>query len=355
MTIQYLCRMKTRTLRSPIHLLKGLLGRWIFQGLLTIIFITVCFLVSGQNGKMPSKPTLQKQDSLNIIALNIIQAKKDSIEEAKKTKPERKKIREEEIPGAVEEMPSFPEGDVNTYIGKHLQYPPAAIEKKIQGRVIVQFWVSKDGSIGDIEVVRGVSPELDNEVVRIVQSMPKWKPARQRNQPVGSNYTLPINFKLPTNYDTSYSTIANQKFNKTDSANIAELDRIQAKKDSIEEAKKPKIDSQKETNEIIDFVEEMPSFPQGDAIEYIRKHIIYPPVALEKNIQGRVIVQFTIDLDGSVIDVKVARGIYPALDKEAVRLVQSMPKWKPGLQRNKPIKIRYTLPVNFTLPKQMSN
>ena len=94
-------------------------------------------------------------------------------------------------------MPSFPEGDVPEYISKHLIYPPNALKDKIQGRVIVQFWVNKDGSIGEVEVVRGITPELDDEAVRVVESMPRWKPAKQRNQPVRCKFTLPVNFKLP--------------------------------------------------------------------------------------------------------------------------------------------------------------
>lgn len=142
------------------------------------------------------KVMLEKQDSVQITTLNGIQTeierKKAFAEEKKRQK--RKDV--EEIIDAVEEMPSFPEGDVSKYIYKHLIYPSKALKDKIQGRVIVQFWVNKDGSIGEVEVVRGLIPELNDEAVRVVESMPKWKPARQRNQPVRCKYTMPVNFTL---------------------------------------------------------------------------------------------------------------------------------------------------------------
>jgi protein TonB len=79
------------------------------------------------------------------------------------------------------------------------------------------------------------------------------------------------------------------------------------------------------------------------------RELVYPEVAKENGIQGRVTLQFVVDTDGSVRDVKVIRGVDPALDKEAVRVVSSSPKWTPGRQRDKPVKVRYIFPVIFQL------
>lgn len=79
------------------------------------------------------------------------------------------------------------------------------------------------------------------------------------------------------------------------------------------------------------------------------KNVKYPVLAMENGIQGKVFIQFVIERDGSITDVKVARGVDASLDKEAVRVVQSMPKWKPGKQRGKPVRVAYTLPINFQL------
>lgn len=102
---------------------------------------------------------------------------------------------------------------------------------------------------------------------------------------------------------------------------------------------------------IFDIVEKMPEFPGGDAalMKYLADHIKYPTVAQENGIQGRVIVQFVVNKDGSIVDAKVARGVDPYLDKEALRVVSGMPKWKPGMQRNKPVRVKYTVPVMFRL------
>ncbi|SMO69936.1 outer membrane transport energization protein TonB [Saccharicrinis carchari] len=98
-------------------------------------------------------------------------------------------------------------------------------------------------------------------------------------------------------------------------------------------------------------VEEMPEFPGGDTElrKYIAQSVKYPVIAQENGIQGRVYVQFVVGTDGGVTQVKVARGVDPNLDKEAIRVVQSMPKWKPGKQRGKAVKVSYTVPINFVL------
>ena len=98
-------------------------------------------------------------------------------------------------------------------------------------------------------------------------------------------------------------------------------------------------------------VEEMPEFPGGQAalMSFIAKSIKYPVVAQENGIQGRVTCTFVVNQDGSIVDAQVARGIDPALDKEALRVLNSMPKWKPGKQRGKPVRVKFTLPVTFRL------
>lgn len=95
----------------------------------------------------------------------------------------------------AEQMPSF-KGNVNQWLASHLQYPAVAAENNIQGKVIVQFVVSRDGSVRDAQVVRGVDPSLDREALRVVNSMPKWNPGMNNGQAANVQYTLPITFKL---------------------------------------------------------------------------------------------------------------------------------------------------------------
>ncbi len=99
-------------------------------------------------------------------------------------------------------------------------------------------------------------------------------------------------------------------------------------------------------------VEQKPLFNGGDANEFskwVNKNLSYPDIAKENGIQGRVTLQFTVNTDGSVKDVKVLRGVDPSLDKEAVRVVSSSPKWSPGKQRDRAVKVTYTFPVIFQL------
>ncbi len=100
---------------------------------------------------------------------------------------------------------------------------------------------------------------------------------------------------------------------------------------------------------VYDMVEKMPSFPGGSEAlkEYLKKNTRYPnPDAC---IQGRVVVVFVVDEKGNLSDVKVARSVEPSLDAEAVRVVKSMPRWNPGIEKGKAVKVRYTLPVTFRL------
>lgn len=98
-------------------------------------------------------------------------------------------------------------------------------------------------------------------------------------------------------------------------------------------------------------VEQMPSFPGGDAalMDYIRENINYPKSAAENCVQGRVIVQFVVEKDGTISDANVLRSVDPSLDREAIRLVRSMPRWTPGKQDGQAVRVRYQVPVNFRL------
>ena len=103
---------------------------------------------------------------------------------------------------------------------------------------------------------------------------------------------------------------------------------------------------------VFQIVEQQPEFPGGPQalFKYLSENVKYPVIAQENGIQGRVVCQFTVNKDGSIVDVEVVRsGGDASLDKEAVRVIKTMPKWKPGKQRNKPVRVRYTVPVSFRL------
>ncbi len=110
-------------------------------------------------------------------------------------------------------------------------------------------------------------------------------------------------------------------------------------------------DEEQEEAQIFTVVESMPSFPGGDAarIKYLNENIKYPQMARESGIQGRVFVTFVVEKDGSVTDVKVLRGIGGGCDEEAVRVIKNMPKWIPGKQRGKPVRVQFNMPILFKL------
>ena len=110
-------------------------------------------------------------------------------------------------------------------------------------------------------------------------------------------------------------------------------------------------DAGEEESEVFIIVEDMPEFPGGELAlrKYIADHIKYPVIAAENGIQGKVYVTFVVDKDGSVSNARIARGVDPSIDQEALRVVNSLPKWKPGKQRGKPVRVSYTVPINFQL------
>ncbi len=110
-------------------------------------------------------------------------------------------------------------------------------------------------------------------------------------------------------------------------------------------------EEEEEEAKIFVVVESMPQFPGGEAklYSYLSNNIEYPVIAKESGIQGRVFVTFVVEKDGSITDVKVLRGIGGGCDEEAVRVVQNMPKWNPGKQRGKSVRVQYNLPIKFTL------
>jgi len=228
--------------------------------------------------------------------------------------------KENKVYTMVEEMPEFPGGDaaLRQFIAQHVKYPMAAMEKHIQGKIYVTFVVDKTGKVTDAKIATGVDASLDQEGIRVVQSMPLWKPGTQGGKAVDVQYTIPINFVL-----------------------------------------------EKAPEKVYQNVDQMPEFPGGDAalFKFMSENVRYPATAHEKSIQGKVLVSFVVDKTGKVVDPKIVRGVDPSLDKEAIRVVQLMPLWKPGKQgvgngantlnpgkeSGENVAVEYTLPINFVL------
>lgn len=234
----------------------------------------------------------------------------------------------------LDSYPHFPGEDrlVNNFecrdwLDAHIRYPREAADKGIGGTVIVNFVVCADGTIKDVSVNKvcaDIDESLRREAVRVVRSMPRWVPATYNGKAVNAYATCPVIFK----YD----------------------------KEKMSQAVRPRIPAQHLAEDpVYDMksVSVAPVFKGGaDGLsEWIYEHIGYPSDAADAKIEGRVIVEFIIDKDGAVIEPKVLRGISDSLDKEALRVVGSMPCWTPGYVHGKPVRTRYVWPVAFRLAK----
>ena len=116
-------------------------------------------------------------------------------------------------------------------------------------------------------------------------------------------------------------------------------------------AQKTVVSQKDQKEEPFDVVEDMPAFPGGmeAMIQFISSNIQYPADAQKQKVDGRVLVNFVVEKDGSITEVKVVKPTFPSLDAEAVRVVKAMPKWKPGYQRGQAVRVQFTMPINFSL------
>lgn len=130
-----------------------------------------------------------------------------------------------------------------------------------------------------------------------------------------------------------------------------EMDIIDMEADDETVIEVVEVEEEEEEEQIFVIVEEMPQFPGGDLAlrKWIANNVKYPNIARENDIQGKVFVRFCVNKNGTVDKVSIARGVDPLLDKEAIRVVKLLPKWKPGMQRGKPVNVWYTVPINFQL------
>ena len=238
------------------------------------------------------------------------------------------KQEEDEVFQVVEEQPMFPGGmqELMKYLQKEMKYPKEAQDKGIQGRVVVQFVVNKDGSICEANVVKSVDPLLDAEALRVINAMPHWTPGKQRGEPVRVRFTIPVAFHLAEATAPKASELKQAATAKTTGSTV-------------------------DGEEVFLVVENLPEYPGGmqELMKYLQKEMKYPKEAQDKGIQGRVIVQFIVKKDGSIIEPEVVKPVDPLLDAEAVRVVNAMPKWNPGKQRGQAVNVRFTLPVTFRL------
>ena len=268
------------------------------------------------------KDDVQSMEEMVVVGM----APKEEAASASQIVPNAKPVVQDgEIFTVVEEMPQFPGGmgEAMKFLAKNIKYPAVALQNKIEGRVIVQFVVKENGKVAELKVVRGVTPELDAEALRVVGLMPDWIPGKQRGKAVAVKYTMPIMFRLQTPAP------------KEEAASAPQI--VPNDKPIVQEG------------QVFTVVEEMPQFPGGmmECMKFLSKNINYPAEAQKAGVEGRVIVQFIVNRDGKVSDAEVIRGVHPDLDAEALRVIGLMPEWVPGKQRGQAVSVKYTMPITF--------
>lgn len=200
---------------------------------------------------------------------------------------------------SVKIMPEYPGGEsaMKQYFADNMQSIKSA--KFIKGKVFVQFVIGKDGMVepDNVKVITGINPEIDAKVVDFIKNMPKWTPGMRLESKNGT--VMKVLARVSMTFPIEIS-----------------------------------IKGEEEEEEVFFIVEHMPEFPGGDLElrKYIAANIKYPEEAKTKGLSGKVFVQFIIDKNGDVVNPKIARGIDPILDNEAIRVIKSLPKWKPGEQ-----------------------
>ena len=193
-------------------------------------------------------------------------------------------------------------------------------------------WTSKETKVSTLE--DNAEVVLEEEIIPITQETPPPPPAAPK---------IPILSDQIDIVDDEIELDDDMFMNLEDDASLGVeiMDYVEVEEEVVEEEAIP-----------FQLVEEKPSFQGGDANQFskwVNQRLVYPEIAKENGVQGRVTLQFTVEKDGSITKVKVLRGVDPSLDKEAVRVVSQSPKWKPGKQRDRAVPVTYTFPVIFQL------
>lgn len=196
-------------------------------------------------------------------------------------------------------QPEFVGGEkaLIAYLAQNCKYPRKAKKAGIQGIVQTEFIINEDGSISNPKVLSSLGYGCDEEALRLLNKMPKWKPAAYNNKPVKVRYELPVVFKL---------------------------------------------------------IETDPSFKGGKkALDaFLQKTMTYPTEAVLDKIEGKVLVEFTVTKKGKIKNATINKSLYKLLDEEALRVMQQMPDWIPATQDSKTIEKRVVMPIEFKLPKK---
>lgn len=238
--------------------------------------------------------------------------------------------------GKVYEDPEIPPiftggpAEMTKFITSSLQYPPKAAEENKQGLVVYQFTVETDGTLTDFELLHRAGEELEAEALRIIKSMPAWRPGKNKGKEVRSKSYVPMYFKLNKNAGqrTQVAKAGAKTYSKTD-----------------EEIK---------NEEIYSIVDVMPKYPHGERelAGFIAHNMRYPKEARQQGVEGRVLCSFIVSSDGSISNIEIVQGLHSELDTEAIRVLSMMSKWVPGERSGQKVNVKCLLPIDFTINEE---
>lgn len=214
--------------------------------------------------------------------------------------------------------PYMPGYELEKWLTEHIQYPEEAKTEGIYGTVGVEFVVEPDGYISNAKAYNGSQPTLVQEAERVVKSMPKWIAGRVNGKYARVKTSIGVRFELSAQ-------------------------ELEAAKQVRETARKDRFGER-----IFERADEMPSFPDGNTSiqAWIKEHVQITDEIKDLGV-GSVMVKFVVEKDGTITNAEMMHPMHPAIDKEATRVIESMPKWNPGKVSGRPERVRYMLRVNF--------
>jgi len=239
---------------------------------------------------------------------------------------QRKKITKKR--SVKEVFPQFPgENDaLRKYIKDNLKYPEISSKNDVQGKVEINCVVTKTGAIEKVIVITSLDKYCDAEAIRLIKKMPKWIPGKINGVPADMHRVIVVDFIKDTN--KRVTTIADMRSITTCGG----------------------IESQN-SETIFTVVEQMPQFPGGEVAmnEFIKKNLKYPELSKKDKTSGRVYVRFVVSKEGKLCDAQIVRSLDAYCDKEALRVIRSMPDWISGKQNGVNVPVYYIVPLSFTL------
>ncbi len=277
---------------------------------------------------------------------------------------------EKSLLGEVDDMPRFPgceeitkkdkrdgcaQTKLLTFIYSKIKYPAEARKAGIQGKVIVKYTVLEDGTVAKAKIMRDIGGGCGDAALAVIQALPKMIPGQKDGKAVAVEMTIPVSFKLEG--DAGKLPKAEEKTSEDTSKDIVVTGFFAPNQNSTKVVG---------TDNIFKVVEEMPRFQSDDCekiqedekrekcsqramLEYIYKNVKYPKAAKEAGIQGKAVIEFVVQKDGSIADAKILRNPGGGTGEEAQRVVQSMPNFIPGKQKGEAVNVRYVLPISFKL------